>query len=123
MWLPLILATLALQPDATAYVGARLIPVEGPEIADGVLVVAGGKIAAIGDRSTPIPQGAKVVDLAGKVVMPGLVDLHSHVGGPGGGDQSGAIQPDARAMDSINPADPGFRRVTSGGLTTLNVMP
>ncbi len=123
MWLPLILATLALQPDATAYVGARLIPVEGPEIADGVMVVSGGRIAAIGDRSTPIPQGAKVVTLAGKVVMPGLVDLHSHVGGPGGGDQSGAIQPDARAMDSINPADPGFRRVTSGGLTTLNVMP
>jgi imidazolonepropionase-like amidohydrolase len=58
----------------TAYVHARILPGGGVPIADGVLVVDNGKIAAIGPAGTAIPDGAKVVDCTGKTITPGLID-------------------------------------------------
>lgn len=108
----------------TAFVGARLIPIDGPEIPVGVLVVEGGEIVAVGTRrEVRIPDGAEVIDVSGKVIMPGLVCSHSHVGGIGGADGSGPIQPEVRIADSINVRNPGFKRAVAGGLTTLNIMP
>ncbi|MEM1329160.1 MAG: amidohydrolase family protein [Planctomycetota bacterium] len=107
-----------------AFVGATLIPIDGPEIENGVLVIEGGRIAAVGPAgSVKVPTGAEVIDASGRVIMPGLVDTHSHVGGFGGADGSHPIQPGVRIADSLNPFDGGFRRVVAGGLTTLNVMP
>lgn len=107
-----------------AYVGARIIPIAGPVIENGVLVTRQGKIVAVGAKAAVrIPQGALVHDLSGKTLMPGLVDTHSHVGGGSGADGSAPIQPDVRILDSINARDSGFQRVQAGGITTLNVMP
>jgi imidazolonepropionase-like amidohydrolase len=107
-----------------AYVGGQLIPVSGPPIPNGVLIVSGGKIVAIGARnSTQIPAGAQVIDVTGKVIMPGLVDTHSHIGGGSGGDSSGPIQPETRILDSINVRDDSLMRARAGGITTVNVMP
>jgi imidazolonepropionase-like amidohydrolase len=112
------------QERAQAYVGARIIPISGPEIADGVLIVKGGKIVTVGPRSSVrIPADAETHDVSGKVIMPGIVDTHSHIGGGAGGDRSGPIQPDVRILDSINPRDTGFKRALAGGITTVNVMP
>ncbi|HMO14023.1 MAG TPA: amidohydrolase family protein [Pirellulaceae bacterium] len=108
----------------TAWVGGKIIPIDGDEIEDGVLLVQNGRVLAVGQRSSlQIPEGATVIDATGKVIMPGLVCTHSHVGGIGGADSSGAIQPDVRIYDSINVRDSGFRRAVAGGLTTLNIMP
>jgi imidazolonepropionase-like amidohydrolase/Tol biopolymer transport system component len=71
------------KPTATvAVVGARVVTMRGDEvIPDGVVVVRGNRIAAVGDRaSTPVPPGATVVDARGKTVIPGLVDAHWHGG-------------------------------------------
>lgn len=107
-----------------AFVGARLIPIAGPEIPDGVFIVEAGRIAAIGARaSTPIPDGVETVDVAGKTIMPGLVDTHSHIGGIGAADGSSPIQPGVRVFDALNVRASGFRRAVAGGLTTLNIMP
>ena len=107
-----------------AFVGAQIIPVEGDVIKSGTLIVAGNRIQAVGDSNRlRVPDGAQVVDVQGKVIMPGLICTHSHVGGIGGADSSGAIQPDVRIYDSINVRDSGFRRAVAGGLTTLNIMP
>lgn len=114
----------AANAKARVFVGAHIIPVSGAPIADGVLVVEGGKITAVGARGkvTP-PAGAEVIDAKGKVIMPGLVDSHSHVGGGGGGDGSAPIQPDVRLLDSFNARHSSLRRARAGGITTVNVMP
>ncbi len=124
----MLLATFLIPAAATAetraFVGARLLPVVGPAIEDGVLVVVDGKISAIGARDEIVyPRDAEVVDLSGKTIVPGLVDTHSHIGGVGAADGSGPIQPGVRVMDSIDVRSPGFRRAVAGGITTVNVMP
>ncbi len=112
------------QDGPRAFIGAKIIPIEGDEIADGVLIVDGGKIVAVGATgAVMIPAGATRIDASGKTIMPGLVDTHSHIGGIGGADSSGPIQPDVRIYDSLNPKSSGFRRAVAGGLTTLNIMP
>lgn len=109
---------------AQAFVGAQIIPVSGPVIPDGVLVVRRGKIVAVGARgATIVPAGAEVRELKGMVIMPGLVDTHSHIGGGSGGDQSAAMHPDVRLLDSFNARDTSLKRARAGGITTVNVMP
>ena len=61
--------------------------------------------------------------MTGKVIMPGLICTHSHIGGWGGGDRSGPIQPETRILDAINVKSSGFKRAQAGGLTCLNIMP
>ncbi len=112
------------QSKATAYIGATIIPIVGPTIEKGVLIIQNGKIIAIGDSaSITIPSDAVRIDLTGKVIMPGLVDTHSHIGEGSGADGSAPIQPDVRLLDGINARASSFQRAQSGGITTVNVMP
>ena len=61
--------------------GAKILPITSPPIEHGVLVVKGGKIVAVGEQGkVQIPAGAVVKDATGKIVMPGIVDSHSHIG-------------------------------------------
>jgi len=120
----LCLCGLWAQSTPTAFTGARLLPISGPEIPDGTLVVHNGRILAAGpSASTPIPPGATRIDARGKVIMPGLVDSHSHVGSPEGGDSSSPLQPDVRILDSINARATTLQKARAGGITTVNVMP
>lgn len=106
-----------------AFVGARVLPIASPPIEDGVLVIEKGRITAVGPRAgTTLPAGAVVVDLGGKVLMPGLVDTHSHVGGGWGADSAAPIQPGVRMLDAVDCRDSGLQRAQAGGITTLNVM-
>jgi imidazolonepropionase-like amidohydrolase len=110
--------------ETQAWVGAELIPISGEPIPNGVLLVRDGRITAVGSAAdVSVPAAAVVHDVAGRVIMPGLVDTHSHIGGPAGADSSAPLQPEVRVLDSIDARDPGFQRARSGGLTTVNVMP
>jgi len=113
----------AAQDKPVAFTGALIYPVTGPPVPSGVLVVQKGKILSVGVSGSKIPDGAAIIDVTGKVIMPGLVDSHSHLGGPQGGDASAALNPDARAMDAVNPTSDGFKKALAGGITTINVMP
>lgn len=110
-------------PPKRAFLGATVIPIDGPPIENGVLIIAGKKIVAVGPAEMQIPADAERIDVRGKILMPGLVDTHSHVGGIGGADSTAPIQPDVRVLDSINVLDAGFKRVIAGGITTTNTMP
>jgi imidazolonepropionase-like amidohydrolase len=127
-WFSVSTTCFAAQDRAKAFVGAKIIPIEGEEIDGGTLVVEAGKIVAVGPADeVTIPDGAEKIDVAGKVIMPGLICTHSHIGGmrtgSGAADGSGPIQPGVRIMDAIDVHDPGFKRAVAGGLTTLNIMP
>ena len=112
------------QERPQAFTGATIITVSGPAITDGVLVVHRGRIVAVGARtSVRIPSDAQRVDASGKVIMPGLVDSHSHIGGGAGADGSAPIQPDVRILDAFNVRDTSIKRAQAGGITTVNVMP
>ena len=118
-------ATLPLdaQEQPHAFRGATLIPIAGAPIQDGVLVVQGGRITAVGGPETPVPAGAVVHDATGKTIMPGLVDTHSHIGGGDGGDRSNPMHPSVRILDAIDARDESIQKAQAGGITTVNVMP
>lgn len=119
----LVQATSALaQSRPQAFTNARLLPIASAPIERGSLLVRDGRIVALG-ADIAIPADAEVHDLAGKTLMPGLVDTHSHIGQVAGADGSGAIQPDVRALDSINLRHTGIDKARAGGITTVNVMP
>ncbi|AKS40504.1 amidohydrolase family protein [Wenzhouxiangella marina] len=109
----------------TAVTGARVIPISGPEIPDGVLLFEDGRILAVGARDeVRIPADAERIELsADHVIMPGIVDTHSHIGEIAGADRSHPIQPGVRVVDSLNVRSSGFKRALAGGITTVNVMP
>lgn len=112
------------QTRPTAYINARIIPIVGQPIEQGVLLVQDGKIKAVGDaRAVRLSSDVQIIDAAGKVIMPGLVDTHSHVGGGSGADGSSPIQPDVRILDGINARAASLQRAQAGGITTVNVMP
>lgn len=114
----------AAQERPVAFTGARLIPITSPPIENGVLVVQGGKIVAVGAAgSVRIPNDAEVHDVTGRVIMPGLVDTHSHIGGGSGGDRSAPMHPDVRILDAIDVRDESIQKAQAGGITTVNIMP
>lgn len=71
----------AASASARAFVGARIIDgTAGAPIDNGVLVVRDGRIEAVGPMSeVRIPAGVTRVDVAGKTIMPGLINAHGHV--------------------------------------------
>jgi imidazolonepropionase-like amidohydrolase len=115
---------LSAQESPIAFTGARVIPIAAPEIADGTVVVHNGRIVSVGPASSvAIPANAQRIDARGRVIMPGLVDSHSHIGTPEGADGSAPLQPDVRILDSLDPRHSSLQKAQSGGLTTVNVMP
>ncbi|MBL8864544.1 MAG: amidohydrolase, partial [Planctomycetia bacterium] len=62
-----------------AFVNATIHTAAGEPIPRGVLVIRDGKIVSVGPAAG-VPADAKIVDLNGAVIIPGIVDTHSHVG-------------------------------------------
>lgn len=115
----------------TVIRGATVMTAAGEEIAGGEVVMADGKIVAVG-RGLEAPAGATVIDATGKFVTPGIIDTHSHLGvypSPGvsahseGNEATDPTTPEVWAVHSVWPQDPGFIRALAGGVTTLQVLP
>lgn len=113
-----------------AITGAHIVPISGEEF-DGTIVVTDGKIAALGP-DVAIPSGADVIDAMGRWVLPGLIDAHVHLGTHEEGENAkdddtnemtDPVTAGVRAIDAINPFDPGFDEALKGGITTVNVNP
>ncbi len=110
-----------------AIAGGKVLTMVGPPLEKGTVLVDRGKIREVyGD--TTIPPGAEVVEAAGKVIMPGLIDAHSHLGiieeiyreeGDDSNENTDPVTPHLRAIDAVNPADLGFRDALAAGVTTV----
>ncbi|KAG0311785.1 hypothetical protein BGZ99_009899, partial [Dissophora globulifera] len=90
----------------------------------GIIIKIGGDIEA--------PQGTVVVDLKGHILTPGLVDMHSHIGGYAWpvldatndfNEMTSPTVPFVRSIDGFNPSDLARERVVSGGVTSVLVLP
>ena len=115
----------------TAILGATVLTATGEEIVGGGVVMADGKIVAVG-KDVAVPAGARVIDGRGKWITPGVIDPHSHLGvyaSPAVEAQSDgneATDPNTAnvwAEHSVWPQDPGFNRALAGGVTTLQILP
>ena len=106
---------------------AHLKPMAVPDIPEGCLLLDdNGKIAGVG-KDLPIPEEATVIDAAGRLVTPGCVDAHCHIGldneatgweGRDYNEMVDPITPQMRAIDSIDPMDEAFPNALRGGVTT-----
>lgn len=115
----------------TAITGARLLTGDGTTYATGVLLVRDGRVAEVGE-SASIPDGATVIDARGKVVTPGFIDAHTHLGvheegigreGDDTNDLTDPLTPHLRALDGINPVEGGLRRAAAHGVSAAVVLP
>jgi imidazolonepropionase-like amidohydrolase len=111
--------------------GGTVVTVTRGVLAPGDVLVRGGKIAAVAARIDP-PPGAEILEANGRWVLPGIVDMHSHMGvypWPGveansdGNEMTDPITPWMRAADAIWAEDPEFALARAGGVTTAQVIP
>src|SRR6266496_2930704 len=109
---------------SVAITGGRVVPIAGEPVDGGTVLVADGRITAVGG-DVAIPGGVRVIDAAGCWVLPGFIEAHGHVGvyeegeGWAGQDTNEMTEPvtaQVRALDAINPADLGFRDAIAGGV-------
>jgi imidazolonepropionase-like amidohydrolase len=109
----------------------RILTITNGTIEDGVMLIDGPKIKAVA-KNLPIPAGAEIIDAAGKWVLPGFIDAHSHLslyGEPSVWahmDINEATSPNTaqlRAIDALNPDDPAFADVRSAGITAVYTGP
>jgi len=111
------------QERPVAFTGATILTMAGETFDAGVLIIQQGRVLAVGAANGTVPANAEIHDVTGQVIIPGLVDTHSHIGAVALADPSAPIQPDIRVIDSIDVRDPSLRRAVAGGITTVNVMP
>lgn len=119
------LSTDGLQAQSQPHVfrGATVYPITQAPIDNGVVVVRDGVIEAVGrEGDVDVPGDAVEHDMSGKVIMPGLVDTHSHVGQVNGGDGSAPTHPEVRTLDGVNVKHSSIGRARAGGITTVNVL-
>lgn len=114
-----------------AIKGATLLTVTQGVIPGGTLVIRDGKIEAVG-RDVAVPKDATIIDAAGKFVMPGIIDTHSHMGvypwpyadaHEDGNEMVDPLTPHVRAEDAFHLEDPAIERARAGGVTTIQVIP
>jgi len=115
-----------------AITGGYVVPIEGDPIDGGTVLIENDKITAVEGPGFAVPPGYTVVDAAGKWVLPGFIDAHTHLGvhedgeGWAGNDtneMTSAVTAKVRALDAINPADVAFRDAIAGGVLNVNVNP
>jgi len=118
------------QAKAIALKGATIHPVSGPDIPSGTIVFEKGKITALG-ANVPSPDGAEIIDVAGKHIYPGLISANSVLGlteisaarATVDIEESGAINPNVRSATSINPDSELLPVARSNGILTIHAVP
>ena len=111
---------------------AKVVPVSAAPIADGAVLVDGGRIAAVG-RHLGAPDGAETLDARGMVLTPGLIDAHTHVGTAEENstyglydynEKTNPVTPALRIADAIYPREKNIALARDkGGVTCAQTLP
>jgi imidazolonepropionase-like amidohydrolase len=114
----------AAKPKLALYVG-KLITCAGKSIPNGTILISNGKIEAVGPRTEiKVPDGYTEIDQSDKFAMPGLVDVHSHIGGSGDiNEMVYQTNPELRVLDVIKPYNDQLKLAVAGGVTTVSFIP
>ena len=105
---------------------ALTVPLEGRQFLDDALIlVKDGIIVGLGPaRTTPVPAGFEVQDLGRQWVMPGMIDLHSHIGGTFDiNEMVYLVNPGLQVSTSVVPANPSLEKALAAGVTTVLFIP
>jgi len=116
-----------------AIKGGKIYTITKGVIDEGTILIEDGKIKSVG-KSVKVPEGAEVIDAKGKVVMPGLVEAHCHIGiweekigwaGSDGNEATDPATPHMRALDGIkaNADEGGLLAALEAGITTAQILP
>jgi imidazolonepropionase-like amidohydrolase len=98
----------------------------GEVIENGSILIDDSKIIEVGEDLVA-PLDAETIDVEGKMVLPGFIDAHCHIGmweegmgfeGDDGNEMIEPVTPQLRAIDAINPMDMSFEEAYAGGVTT-----
>lgn len=104
-----------------ALKGAKVYPGGGPAIENAVILLENGRISAVGTDVTP-PANAQILDLTGRVVIPGLIDAASRLYLRVDGDRSPGA-PEQRVLDGIDPYLSDAAEARDQGVTTAYAGP
>ncbi|MDR2179783.1 MAG: amidohydrolase [Synergistaceae bacterium] len=111
--------------------GGTVLTGTGKTLEGEAVVLDGGKIARVG-TDIPVPQGAEVFDLQGKIITPGLIDAHVHMGTfnegfpegfSDGNEKVEPLTPQLRVLDALYPDDTSFPDALAGGVTCVQSLP
>ncbi len=109
--------------DIVAVKASKILPVSGPAIDDGVVLMQNGRIVKIGKATeVEVPWSAKVIDATGKTVMPTWVLAHSQSGQRGMNENMQNV-PWLSVADAIDPASAWFEDCLRNGVGTVHVLP
>ena len=117
--------------ETLAIRAGRILTATQGEIRNGVVVIRDGKIVEV-SRAGLIPAGARVIDASNGVLIPGLIDAHSHLGlhaesepAPlvSASPTSGSASARTRLLNAVTPGDSAYRDALRGGVTTVLLSP
>ncbi|NIP27211.1 MAG: amidohydrolase family protein [Phycisphaerae bacterium] len=113
------------EPIKYAIKAGKILTVTKGTIDHGIILIEDGVIKAV-EKATnkDIPKGYKVIDASDKWIMPGMVEIHSHMAGEGGlNDMVVPTNPGLQIADVIDPEDRSIPEAVASGVTTVHTIP
>ncbi|MGQ0712927.1 MAG: amidohydrolase family protein [Gemmatimonadaceae bacterium] len=124
----------AARGQTIAIVGGRVLPVSGPAIENGTVVMRDGRIIAVG-RDVAVPEGAERIDATGRWVTPGIINPATQLGlvevgqvaetrnATASGEEDNEVNAAFTVWEGLNPLSVLFAPARNEGITTVAVFP
>jgi imidazolonepropionase-like amidohydrolase len=118
-----VFLTVNVMSQDLALKGGTVLTITQGVIPNGTVLIQNGKIAAFG-KDIAIPPGIRVIDCAGKFVMPGIIDSHTHIALSSGdiNEMTDPVTPQVWMKEALYPEDHKILTTLAGGVTTVKTM-